>query len=184
MEPSGQYPTIHPRQHLFQSPQLPPPSQLTLLAPSFSRSNTLPPIPNFPSTSQPHRFPPVAPYPNPHQTLPPLPSPPPSQHQHTWPTLHRTSSSRDEIHPSQQHHRNIRTDLSVKHEQVSSHRPSHHDLQQQQQPPVHPIKESNAEDGMPSTSDFVKKLYKMLEDQSFQQVVSWGPQGDCFVVKV
>ncbi|KAF9078320.1 HSF-type DNA-binding-domain-containing protein [Rhodocollybia butyracea] len=39
------------------------------------------------------------------------------------------------------------------------------------------------EDSMPSTSDFVKKLYKMLEDQSFQDVVSWGPQGDCFVVK-
>ncbi|KAJ7591602.1 HSF-type DNA-binding-domain-containing protein [Mycena floridula] len=39
------------------------------------------------------------------------------------------------------------------------------------------------EDGMSSTSDFVKKLYKMLEDQSFQHVVSWGPQGDCFVVK-
>ncbi|THV04610.1 hypothetical protein K435DRAFT_826829 [Dendrothele bispora CBS 962.96] len=39
------------------------------------------------------------------------------------------------------------------------------------------------EDSMPSTSDFVKKLYKMLEDQSFQHVVSWGPQGDCFVVK-
>ncbi|KAJ7272952.1 HSF-type DNA-binding-domain-containing protein, partial [Mycena rebaudengoi] len=40
-----------------------------------------------------------------------------------------------------------------------------------------------AEDSMSSTSDFVKKLYKMLEDQSFQNVVSWGPQGDCFVVK-
>ncbi|KAJ7771511.1 HSF-type DNA-binding-domain-containing protein [Mycena metata] len=39
------------------------------------------------------------------------------------------------------------------------------------------------EDNMSSTSDFVKKLYKMLEDQSFQNVVSWGPQGDCFVVK-
>lgn len=24
----------------------------------------------------------------------------------------------------------------------------------------------------------------MLEDQSFQHVVSWGPHGDCFVVKV
>ncbi|KAF9448302.1 hypothetical protein P691DRAFT_775528 [Macrolepiota fuliginosa MF-IS2] len=36
---------------------------------------------------------------------------------------------------------------------------------------------------MPSTSDFVKKLYKMLEDPLFQSVVSWGPQGDCFVVK-
>lgn len=62
------------------------------------------------------------------------------------------------------------------------------------------------EDPMPSTSDFVKKLYKcvfcvrsrvrgdgvsndigfcrMLEDPAFQSVVSWGPQGDCFVVKV
>ncbi|TEB39384.1 hypothetical protein FA13DRAFT_1596213, partial [Coprinellus micaceus] len=39
------------------------------------------------------------------------------------------------------------------------------------------------DDPMPSTSDFVKKLYKMLEDPNFQDVVSWGPQGDCFVVK-
>lgn len=54
---------------------------------------------------------------------------------------------------------------------------------------------------MPATCDFVKKLYKyacfcrcmrashhrssrMLEDQSFAHVVSWGPDGDCFVVKV
>lgn len=40
-----------------------------------------------------------------------------------------------------------------------------------------------SEDPMPSTSDFVKKLYKMLEDPTFQEVVSWGPAGDCFVVK-
>ncbi|KAG6826169.1 hypothetical protein H0H92_000908 [Tricholoma furcatifolium] len=39
------------------------------------------------------------------------------------------------------------------------------------------------DDSMPTTSDFVKKLFKMLEDKSFQHVVSWGPQGDCFVVK-
>jgi osomolarity two-component system response regulator SKN7 len=36
---------------------------------------------------------------------------------------------------------------------------------------------------MSSTSDFVKKLYKMLEDHSCSHIVSWGPQGDCFVVK-
>ncbi|KAF5344393.1 hypothetical protein D9756_011352 [Leucocoprinus leucothites] len=42
---------------------------------------------------------------------------------------------------------------------------------------------SSHDDPMPSTSDFVKKLYKMLEDPAFQSVVSWGPQGDCFVVK-
>ncbi|PFH46454.1 hypothetical protein AMATHDRAFT_154956 [Amanita thiersii Skay4041] len=46
-----------------------------------------------------------------------------------------------------------------------------------------PSSSAPSEDPMPSTSDFVKKLYKMLEDQSFQHVVSWGPQGDCFVVK-
>ncbi|EIM89551.1 winged helix DNA-binding domain-containing protein [Stereum hirsutum FP-91666 SS1] len=46
-----------------------------------------------------------------------------------------------------------------------------------------PPKEQPSEDNMPPTSDFVKKLYKMLEDQSFHDVVSWGPHGDCFVVK-
>ncbi|KAA1479491.1 hypothetical protein DENSPDRAFT_862045 [Dentipellis sp. KUC8613] len=49
------------------------------------------------------------------------------------------------------------------------------------QPPAHESKEP--EESMPATSDFVKKLYKMLEDTSFQHVVSWGPHGDCFVVK-
>ncbi|KZS89929.1 hypothetical protein SISNIDRAFT_416127 [Sistotremastrum niveocremeum HHB9708] len=38
-------------------------------------------------------------------------------------------------------------------------------------------------EAMPPTSDFVKKLYKMLEDPSFSHVVSWGPSGDCFIVK-
>ncbi|KAG1891678.1 winged helix DNA-binding domain-containing protein [Suillus fuscotomentosus] len=46
---------------------------------------------------------------------------------------------------------------------------------------VPPLKEQ--EDTMPATSDFVKRLYKMLEDHTFSHVVSWGPQGDCFVVK-
>ncbi|TFK69013.1 winged helix DNA-binding domain-containing protein [Pluteus cervinus] len=36
---------------------------------------------------------------------------------------------------------------------------------------------------MPSTADFVKKLYRMLGDQSNQHIVCWGPNGDCFVVK-
>ncbi|PCH37649.1 hypothetical protein WOLCODRAFT_130410 [Wolfiporia cocos MD-104 SS10] len=49
-------------------------------------------------------------------------------------------------------------------------------------PEQHNVKHEG-EDGMPSTSDFVKKLYKMLEDTSWSHVVSWGPQGDCFVVK-
>ncbi|KAH7889123.1 winged helix DNA-binding domain-containing protein [Phlebopus sp. FC_14] len=53
-------------------------------------------------------------------------------------------------------------------------------------PPLPAPPHSSSKDGddnMPATSDFVKKLYKMLEDQSFAQVVSWGPHGDCFVVK-
>ena len=72
-----------------------------------------------------------------------------------------------------------------------------------QQPTLPSQQPRTAEDPMPSTSDFVKKLYKsvsadrsaytraftslfrrrMLEDPSFQSVVCWGPLGDCFVVK-
>lgn len=60
---------------------------------------------------------------------------------------------------------------------------------------------SNKGESKPSTNDFVKKLYKyvvvflflfldvyvrirILEDPTFQSVVSWGPHGDCFFVKV
>ncbi|KAI5983931.1 hypothetical protein EDC04DRAFT_2836022 [Pisolithus marmoratus] len=35
---------------------------------------------------------------------------------------------------------------------------------------------------MPVTMGFVEKLYKVLEDQS-SQVVSWDPNGDCFVAR-
>ncbi|CAG8581099.1 6300_t:CDS:2, partial [Scutellospora calospora] len=31
--------------------------------------------------------------------------------------------------------------------------------------------------------DFVRKLFKMLEDSSYSDVVSWGANGDSFVVK-
>ncbi|KAJ7896319.1 HSF-type DNA-binding-domain-containing protein [Mycena olivaceomarginata] len=33
------------------------------------------------------------------------------------------------------------------------------------------------------TQDFVKKLYKMLEDNTLRDVISWGAQGNSFVVK-
>ncbi|KAI9891156.1 MAG: kinase-regulated stress-responsive transcription factor skn7 [Vezdaea aestivalis] len=33
-----------------------------------------------------------------------------------------------------------------------------------------------------NSSDFVRKLYKMLEDPSYEQVVRWGDAGDSFVV--
>lgn len=33
------------------------------------------------------------------------------------------------------------------------------------------------------TSDFVKKLFRMLDDTSYAGIVSWGPMGDSFIVK-
>lgn len=33
-----------------------------------------------------------------------------------------------------------------------------------------------------NSSDFVRKLYKMLEDPSYNSVVRWSPEGDSFVV--
>ncbi|THH32283.1 hypothetical protein EUX98_g1925 [Antrodiella citrinella] len=39
------------------------------------------------------------------------------------------------------------------------------------------------DDTQSTTSEFVRKLYKMLEDTSYDNVVAWGPRGDCFVVK-
>ncbi|KAL9609156.1 MAG: hypothetical protein Q9167_006051 [Letrouitia subvulpina] len=36
--------------------------------------------------------------------------------------------------------------------------------------------------GANSSSDFVRKLYKMLEDPTYSQVVRWGDEGDSFVV--
>lgn len=37
--------------------------------------------------------------------------------------------------------------------------------------------------GAGGASDFVKKLYRMLEDPAFGHIVSWGRNGDSFVVK-
>ncbi|KZP01178.1 hypothetical protein CALVIDRAFT_492754 [Calocera viscosa TUFC12733] len=39
------------------------------------------------------------------------------------------------------------------------------------------------DDSLPATSDFVKKLFRMLEDPNFSPVVSWNPVGDAFVVR-
>ncbi|KAJ7434539.1 HSF-type DNA-binding-domain-containing protein [Mycena galericulata] len=36
---------------------------------------------------------------------------------------------------------------------------------------------------MSSATEFIKKLYKILNDQALQHVVGWTPQRDCFVVK-
>ncbi|CCA66665.1 related to SKN7-transcription factor (C-terminal fragment) [Serendipita indica DSM 11827] len=41
----------------------------------------------------------------------------------------------------------------------------------------------DTEDGMPGASDFVRKLFRMLEDPAFANIVCWGAQRDCFIVK-
>ncbi|KDQ61269.1 hypothetical protein JAAARDRAFT_55946 [Jaapia argillacea MUCL 33604] len=158
MDQSGHYMSQRQPQ-LFQPPQLPPPSSLHLPAPgSFSRSNnTLPPIPNIPSNS---RFAASSSYPPSNTSvLPPLPS---SQ---SW-SNHR-SSPREEVYGSRRTEPGRQDQIKRESREIVPAQPDH--------------KES--EDGMPTTSDFVKKLYKMLEDASFAHIVSWGPAGDCFVVK-
>ncbi|KAF5374069.1 hypothetical protein D9757_010738 [Collybiopsis confluens] len=138
-------------------------------------------------------------HPSTSSSQPPLHSPPIlTPNQNPWAqsqSLHRTSNSREELHPlapshqplllpRQDHHPQIKHELrdsslySNSNSNPNSNQPPSQSQSQQQQPP-----NSAMEDSMPSTSDFVKKLYKMLEDQSFQEVVSWGPHGDCFVVK-
>ncbi|KAI6144125.1 hypothetical protein BKA82DRAFT_4331113 [Pisolithus tinctorius] len=57
-------------------------------------------------------------------------------------------------------------------------------LQHPLPPPAPPQSQKDSDDNMPATSDFVKKLYKILEDQSFPHTVSCGPNGGCFVVKL
>ena len=54
-----------------------------------------------------------------------------------------------------------------------------------EQQPLPQLGHKDHEDGIlpPSSSDFVKKLFRMLEDQSYADIVCWGPQGDSFVVK-
>ncbi|KAG6878519.1 hypothetical protein C0992_007970 [Termitomyces sp. T32_za158] len=122
------------------------------------------------------------------QQLFPSPSPTqlhPSQsfpHQQTqagW--YHRTSGSRDELLPAQQQQQLQQQHITVKREPVGNI------VMQKDNASASSGgltgTRTSLDDALPSTSDFVKKLYKMLEDQSFQHVVSWGPQGDCFVVK-
>lgn len=173
MDGGGQY-SNSSRQHLFrQSPQLPPPSQLNLQPTNnsgFNRSNTLPPIANLPpSNHHPH---PRSNYPYPPSAsngtqLPPLSSPSwgPGNH-------HRTSNSRDELHPSQNPHAHHQLHSQQQHSQPPAYQRSdsgriepavkremvpaqmHHQSSQGQG------SAKEQEDGMPATSDFVKKLFK------------------------
>ena len=165
MEQPTQYPAMHQRHQLFQSAQLPPPSQLHLPIPSssYSRSNTLPPITHIPPAQQTHSFPSINTYHPGPAVLPSLPPSPTSQH--PWQTQHRTSNSREEFYPQQPNltrSEHARPPPIVKDEPNGAHRPYPlHDPQPSSQHHPLPVKESaSVEDGMPSTSDFVKKLYK------------------------
>ncbi|KAG9309199.1 HSF-type DNA-binding-domain-containing protein [Chiua virens] len=173
MDPPSQGPPYSSvRQQLFHSSHLPPPSQLHLppVNPSRSNVNTLPPL-NSPSAR-------VSPYGHRHV------SPPPSSSL-TWSgTMHRTSNSREDIlpgsstlhHPYNQPGPRPAETRQMKREQLPPPQPP--------PPPPHAQALSkDVDDNMPATCDFVKKLYKMLEDQAFSNVVSWAPSGDCFVVK-
>ena len=143
---SGLQQTHHSSRPMFQSAQLPPPSQLHQLPPSsYSRSNTLPPIPALTSTLS-ARYPPASYHPSlasASPTLPPLPSNP---SQPSWPTQ-RTSSSREERYPPRPQETKVKPLI---HDPVPPPLP----------PPSQPEPPKEPEDNMPPTSDFVKKLYK------------------------
>ncbi|KAI5122201.1 hypothetical protein M0805_002690 [Coniferiporia weirii] len=175
----------HPRQQqLFsQGGQLPPPSSLHLPMPSFSRTNTLPPIPAM-SHAPDARYPPPSYHPSlatPTSSAGPLASPRSAGNPGSPWSTHRTSSSRDEVHPS------VRRRES-KGKAIDGPSPSDDHRESQRASSRHQIPPQDAsakdgDDGLSSTSDFVKKLYKMLEDSSFAHVVSWNQAGDAFVVK-
>ncbi|KIJ44352.1 hypothetical protein M422DRAFT_252354 [Sphaerobolus stellatus SS14] len=132
-----------------------------------SQSSQLPPLhlpPPHSSQSfrQANTLPPIEParYPPANNYHPSLSSPG-SSHL-PWPGHRRTSDSKPQI-------------LNPTNEPPPRSRP----------PPDPPASSSAKEvdDGMPPTSDFVKKLYKMLQDNVYGDIVSWGPQGDCFIIK-
>ena len=143
MDNSSQYPPL--QRQLFPSSTLPPPSQLHLN--SFPRNNTLPPISQLPTASR---------YPPPTSTHPSLSATASPLSGHTlsnsstlpW-SNQRSSSSRDEPLPPRRlsesrQERDMARDSSQDHHVSSAH-----------------VKHE-PEDSMPSTSDFVKKLYKCV----------------------
>ncbi|QRW16098.1 HSF-type DNA-binding domain protein [Rhizoctonia solani] len=142
---------------------------------SSSYARTLPPLTNNSNGSfSPSPFPPLlaqrpAPY-NAH--IHPVPSP----------------SQLEPIHPPPQPNwrRDDRREFDNGYyppNYANSRRDSYSDPRSSRVVPSVPDVPKDVDDNMPPTSDFVKKLYKMLEDPQFAHVVTWGPQGDCFVVK-
>ncbi|KAG8963467.1 kinase-regulated stress-responsive transcription factor skn7 [Tulasnella sp. 408] len=193
-----------PNRHLpplsSQSPPYPPHRQDSSLPP-LSPYNQRPPYP--PSTSFPpplsrqpsqHQAPPHPPPPSYHhqQPQPAHYPPPPSSHGHGhWesPQNGRHDPPPPPQHPSHPHHPgHQRSDSSSSklNGVPPTRRPSVSERESTGAPePPPPIASvpRETEDAGPPASDFVKKLAKMLDDPNYSQVVSWGPKGDCFVVK-
>ncbi|KAJ3490929.1 hypothetical protein NLI96_g1094 [Meripilus lineatus] len=154
-----------------QQQPLPAPSQLL---PSFSRNGsrgTLSPVSQLLSPAR--HTPPAYLYPSLSNTASQLPTPSlSSSSQLPW--LARRASSPEQMSPT------------LRRSDSRSHQPDRETSRGSNSPPQPehpPPTKHEGEDGMPSTSEFVKKLFKMLEDTSYSDVVSWGPHGDCFVVK-
>ena len=146
MDNSPHYPPL--QRQLFPSSTLPPPSQLHLN--SFPRNNTLPPISQLPAASR---------YPPPTYTHPSLSSTASPLSGHTLSSsstlpgsTQRASSSREDLPPP-----------SSRLSEASPHRPEREmarDSSVDRHQSSHVKHEP--EDSMPSTSDFVKKLYKCV----------------------
>ncbi|KIO34592.1 hypothetical protein M407DRAFT_88338 [Tulasnella calospora MUT 4182] len=192
-----------PNRHLpplSQSPPYPPHRQDSSLPP-LSPYNQRPPYP--PSTSFPpplsrqpsqHQAPPHPPPPSYHHQQP-QPShypPPPSSHGHGhWDSQQngRHDPPPPPQHPSHPHHPgHQRSDSSSSklNGVPPTRRPSVSERESTgapEPPPSIAAVPRETEDAGPPASDFVKKLAKMLDDPNYSQVVSWGPKGDCFVVK-
>ncbi|KAF8582339.1 hypothetical protein K439DRAFT_1618399 [Ramaria rubella] len=167
-------PYSHPHPLFPSSTQLPPPSHLHLPPPHSSsfRSNTLPPLSPLAAAGS-SRFPPASYHPS-------LSSPYSSSttaNQNPWPQ-HRTSSAREDVKPVLHPHSSPNDISKGKGPDRDMPPPPSRDRSYLDHPPP-----KDVDDGMPPTSDFVKKLYKMLQDNTYSDVVCWGSGGDCFIIK-
>ncbi|TBU46901.1 hypothetical protein BD309DRAFT_563544 [Dichomitus squalens] len=144
MDNSPQYPPL--QRQLFPSSTLPPPSQLHLN--SFPRNNTLPPISQLPTASR---------YPPPTYTHPSLSST-------ASPLSGHSLSSSSTLPWSNQ--RSSRDDLPPPSRRLSDSSPHRPEREMARDSSVERHQSSHVkhepEDSMPSTSDFVKKLYKCV----------------------
>lgn len=156
------HPSHHARQQqLFpQGGQLPPPSSLHLPMPSFTRSNTLPPIPAM-SHAPDSRYPPPSYHPSlatPSSSAGTLASPASSSHtQGPW-SSHRTSNSRDETHPNMRR-RESKNKVVEESEENGCYREASRRGERSQ---ASQEQSKDGDDREIAATDFVRKLYKYV----------------------